>query len=248
MVPGHEDEAGNCGQTQRRVASPSRFPCRDSGWSLSMKISPGDRGRLRMRRKDAASASSVYAQGLVGVAGDVPRSGEAVRPRTENVVPRVCPCGDFCWSSAMRMRSVDRARMSSRAPRVFTHRVSWSSLQARVVGHATAVGKKMAAAPCTLPCRGKRVLPPATKKGPTSKDRQEEEASAPHTLRYGGTELVTGQREEAERPRTARRREDRRAPRVLVQGGRKKKMAHLPLGRFSWADATRPSSTAGHKI
>ena len=33
------------GQTRRRDAAPSTFPCRDSGWSPAMKERPGDRGR-----------------------------------------------------------------------------------------------------------------------------------------------------------------------------------------------------------
>ena len=146
--------------------------------------------------------------------------GEAMRPRTKSAAPRVFPRGDFLWSPAMKMRPGNRARMSSRAPRVFPRRdLRWNSSRARVEGHATADGKKVAAAPCTSSRRGKRVLPSAKKKGPTAADSQKEEAAAPHISRCGGTELVAGRRGRA----TADSQRKGRPPRPVRPGAGKGK-------------------------
>ena len=143
--------------------------------------------------------------------------GEAMRPRTENAAPRVFPRGDFLWSPAMKMRPGNRARMSSRAPRVFPRRdLRWSSSRAEVVDHATADGKKMAAAPCTSSRRGKRVLPPAKKKGPSVVDSQKEDAVALHTSRCGGSELVADRRGRA--TVDSKKKGCCRAPHVLARG------------------------------
>ena len=121
------------------------------------------------------------------------------------------------WSPAMKVRPSDRARMSNRAPRVFPRRdLRWNSSRARVEGHATADGKKVAAAPCTSSHRGKRVLPSAKKKGPTAADSQKEEAAAPYISRCRGTELVAGRRGRA--TADGKKKGCRRAPCVLARG------------------------------
>ena len=88
--------------------------------------------------------------------------------------------------------------------------------RAKVGDHATAGGKKMAATSHMLSCRGKIVLPPAKKKGPSVVDSQKEDAVALHTSRCGGSELVADRRGRA--TVDSKKKGCCRAPHVLARG------------------------------
>ena len=95
-------------------------------------------------------------------------------------------------------------------------------MRAKVGAQAAPDGKKMAAVPCTLSRREKRVLPLTMKKGPTAADSQKEEAAAPHISRCGVTKLVAGRRGRA----TADGKQKKMPPRPARPGAGKGRRQH----------------------